>query len=359
MRKVELPSISQEALYSCQIEFEDKIMETKTILVTGGAGFMGSWLVDELIKRGHNVISVDNLLGGFMRNVNKNCLFIKADLREKEKAEQVVKDVDIIFHLAAYAAEGQSFFSPISINDINIAPMNNLLVAAVNNDVERFIFTSSMAVYGDQKPPFDESMLRKPVDPYGASKAYCETMLEIFAKTYDFEFVILRPHNVYGPRQNIADPFRNVLGIWINRILRGKPPIIYGDGEQTRAFSYIEDVTPAIANAAFYEKAVNQIINVGSDEVVTINEACRIVLEAMNSNLKPHYMEERPGEVKHAYCTVDKSIKLLDYKTRHGLKEGVAKMVEWAKQVGPQEPSYRLPLEITKKAPKVWVEKSM
>ncbi|MGQ9595799.1 MAG: NAD-dependent epimerase/dehydratase family protein [Thermoproteota archaeon] len=286
-------------------------------------------------------------------------LFVKADLRDRNRVEEVVKGVDIIFHLAAYAAEGQSFFSPISINDINITPMNNLLVAAVNNDVKRFVFTSSMAVYGDQIPPFSEGMPRKPVDPYGAAKTYCETMLEIFARTYDFEYVIIRPHNVYGPRQNIADPFRNVLGIWINRILRGKPPIIYGDGNQTRAFSYVEDVMPAIANAGFFKRATNHIINVGSEEIVTINEACRTVLETMGSNLEPRYEGERPGEVKHAYCTVEKSIELLDYRTRYRLREGVAKMVEWAKQMGPQEPSYRLPLEITKRAPRVWVKRSM
>jgi UDP-glucose 4-epimerase len=336
-----------------------KNMETKTILVTGGAGFMGSWLVDELIKRGHNVIGVDNLLGGYINNVNKDCVFIKGDIRDRGTVERVVKGVNIIFHLAAYAAEGQSFFSPISINDINITSMNNLLVAAVNNNVERFVFTSSMAVYGSQKPPFSEDMPRMPVDPYGAGKAYCEIMLEIFAKTYDFEYVIIRPHNVYGPRQNIADPYRNVLGIWINRILRGKPPIIYGDGKQTRAFSYIEDVIPAIANAGFFKNAANQIINVGSNEVVTINQACKIVLDVMSSSLTPIFEKERPGEVKHAYCTIEKSINLLNYETKHSLKDGVKKMVEWAKQIGPQEPTYRLPLEITKKAPRVWVERLM
>ena len=332
-------------------------METKTILVSGGAGFMGSWLVDELIKRGHNVISVDNLLGGYMNNVNKDCKFIKVDLRDRNKVQEIVKGVDIIFHLAAYAAEGQSIFSPIAINDINITPMNILLVAAVNNNVERFVFTSSMAVYGKQTPPFSEDMPRKPEDPYGVAKAYCEMMLEIFARTFGFDYVILRPHNVYGPMQNIADPYRNVLGIWINRILRNKPPIIYGDGEQTRAFSYIEDVTPAIANAGFFKRAVGQIINLGNNEVVTVNKTCKTVLEVMGRNLKPVYVEERPNEVKHAFCTVKRSMELLDYKTRHTLREGVAKMVEWAKQIGPQKPSYKLPLEITKKAPRVWVKK--
>lgn len=334
-------------------------METKNILVTGGAGFMGSWLVDELISRGNSVTTVDNLSGGYARNVNKDCSFLNFDLRSKEKVDAAMKGVDIVFHLAAYAAEGQSFFSPISIDDIIITPMNNLLVAAVNNEIERFVFASSMAVYGDQTPPFNEDLARRPVDPYGASKTYCETMLEIFSRTYDFDYVITRPHNVYGPRQNIADAYRNVLGIWTNRILRHKPPLIYGNGEQTRAFSYIEDVTPAMANAGFFEEAAGQIINVGSDEVVSIKNACQTVLEVMCSNLKPIFMEERPGEVKHAYSTVEKSIRLLHYKTNHSLKAGVTKMAEWARQVGPQEPSYKLPLEITKKAPRVWLEKKM
>jgi len=320
---------------------------------------MGSWLVDELIKKGHEVTCADNLLGGSERNINPDCNFVRADLRRTSEASPLVKGADIIYHLAAYAAEGQSIFSPISINEINILPMNNLLVAAVNNNVSRFVFTSSMAVYGSQTPPFSEDHPRKPEDPYGAAKAYCETMLEIFARNYDLNYCILRPHNVYGPRQNTADPYRNVLGIWINRILRGKPPVIYGDGEQTRAFSYIEDVNPAIVNAGFLEKAQGQIINVGSDEVVSVRDTCQLVLKAMDPNMKPLHEPPRPGEVKHAYCTVQKSIDILGYKTRHPLKDGLEKMVKWAKSIGPQEPTYKLPLEITKKAPRVWVEKLM
>lgn len=318
---------------------------------------MGSWLVDELIERGHEVVSVDNLLGGSLRNVNPDCKFVRADVRDRQKVREVVKGAQIIFHLAAYAAEGQSIFSPVSINEINIVPMNNLLVEAVNNNVEEFIFTSSMAVYGAQKPPFKEELPRMPEDPYGAAKAYCETMLEVFGRAFGIHYTILRPHNVFGPRQNIADPFRNVLGIWINRVLRGKPPIIYGDGLQSRAFSYVEDVIPAIANSAFTEKANRQIINVGSDEVHSIVEACRIVLETMGSTLSPLHEPPRPSEVKDAYCTVLKSTELLKYKTRHSLKKGLAKMVSWAKELGPQEPTYVLPLEITKNAPRVWVDK--
>jgi UDP-glucose 4-epimerase len=184
-------------------------------------------------------------------------------------------------------------------------------------------------------------------------------MLEIFARTYGLRYTILRPHNVYGPRQNTADPYRNVLGIWINRILRNKPPLIYGNGDQTRAFSFIEDVTPAIANAPFREKANRQIINIGSDEVTPINDACHALLKTMGSEMKPIHEAARPGEVKHAYCTVRKSMDLLDYRTSHTLKQGLSKMVEWARGLGPQDPTYTLPLEITKKAPRVWVDKLM
>lgn len=279
------------------------------------------------------------------------------DVRDRKKVEKVFEGVDVIFHLAAYAAEGQSFFSPIQINDINITSMNTLLVAAVNYDVEKFIFTSSMAVYGDQEPPFREELPRKPVDPYGCGKTYCERMLEIFSNNFGLKYTIIRPQNVYGPRQNIFDPYRNVLMIWINRIMRGRPPFIYGNGEQMRAFSYIEDITPALANTAFLEKTDGEIINLGSDEVVTINKACQIVLESMGSKLKPVHVEERLGEVKRSYCSIEKAKKLLGYETRHTLREGVNKMVKWAEKMGPKEPVYTLPLEIKKRAPNVWKKK--
>src|SRR5437667_1986569 len=181
---------------------------------------MGSWLVDELVRRGHSVISVDNLLGGYEANVNPDCKFLKVDLRRSSEVHSLAKGVEIIFHLAAYAAEGQSIFSPAAINEINIAPMNNLLVEAVNNGVERFVFTSSMAAYGSQSPPFGEDLPLRPEDPCGAGKAYCESMLAIFGRTSGFDYVLLRPHNVYGPRQNIADPLRNALAIWSNRRLQ-------------------------------------------------------------------------------------------------------------------------------------------
>lgn len=333
------------------------MMFMSKILVTGGAGFMGSWLVDELLKRGHEVTSIDDLSGGFMRNVSKGCRFAKMDLRDAEKVDRIVNGQDVICHLAAYAAEGQSVFSPREINDINITPMNNLLVSAVNHGVKKFVFTSSMAVYGNQAAPFNEGMVPLPEDPYGVGKLYCERMLQIFSGIYGFSHVIIRPHNVYGPRQNISDPYRNVLGIWINSIMNGKPPYIYGDGEQTRAFSYIEDITPPLANAVEWSKADGHIINLGGHEPITINNACKTLLGIMGSGSKPVHMEERPCEVKHAHCTIEKSERLLGYKTGHALADGLGKMISWAKEVGAQKPSYRIPLEITKLAPRVWAER--
>ena len=327
------------------------------IIVTGGAGFMGSWLVDELIRRNHEVVSVDDLSGGYIRNVNKSCNFIKGNLCNTNLVNKITKNIDIIYHLAAYAAEGQSVFSPIAINEINIRPLNNLLVAAVNNNVKKVVFTSSMAVYGKQKPPFDEKLPRKPEDPYGAAKTYCEEMLEIFYMAHNLKYTIIRPHNVYGPRQNIFDPYRNVLGIWMNMIMKGKPPFIYGDGKQTRAFSYVEDSIKCIANAGFEKRADGEIINVGGAKVLSINEACNVVLKVMNSTLKPIKTDARPQEVKYAYTTTKKSEKLLKYKQRYTFEEGISKMARWAIEMGPQKPTYRVPLEIHKNAPIVWSKK--
>lgn len=323
------------------------------VLVTGGAGFMGSWLVDALILLGHDVTSVDNLSGGYRRNVNPVCRFVKRDLRDD--VDRLVKGQDVIFHLAAYAAEGQSVFSPKEINDINIRPMNNLLVAAVNHGIKKFVFTSSMAVYGAQRAPFHEGMTRKPEDPYGCSKSYCEQMLEIFSRTYGFKSCIIRPHNVYGPRQNIADPYRNVLGIWMNMVMRGKAPYVYGDGAQVRAFSYIEDIVGPMA-AALQPNATG-IVNLGGAVHTTINEACRTLLEVMGSDLRPVHLEARPCEVKIAYCTTRKSETDFGFRQRHSLAQGLAKMLRWVNQVGTSKPSYRIPLEIIKNAPRVWRER--
>ena len=327
------------------------------VLVTGSSGFMGAHLCEELLSRGHEVTGVDDLSGGSLRNmetlVNKRKFkFIRGDLRDSKFVDNVVSGHEVIFHLAAYAAEGQSVFSPIAINDINIKPMNNLLVAAVNHNIKRFIFTSSMAVYGHGITPFNENMSRHPADPYGAGKAYCEEMLEIFNRLHGLEYMILRPHNVFGELQNTSDPYRNVIGIWMNMMLRHARPIIYGDGSQRRAFSYIRNVTPCIANAL--DCPPNDIINIGGEEDKSINEVCKLVKVAMESDLEPLYMPARPGEVHTAYCTNTKAREILKYRDNYSFEAGIMKMADWVKGIGMQKPSYRLPLEILKGAPRTW-----
>jgi UDP-glucose 4-epimerase len=326
------------------------------VLVTGIAGLLGSHLADELISQGHEVTGVDDLSGGFRENVPKEARFILGDLRKREVCKKAVKGQDIIAHLACYAAEGQSVYSPIEINNITLTPINNLLVEAVNQNISEFLFTSSMSVFGDQVPPFNEKMRTQPVDPYGIAKTYCENMLDTFWRIHDLSYTIIRPHNCYGPRQNLSDPYRNCIGIWMNRILKDKHPLIYGDGEQTRAFSYVTDTTKSIAKCI--NNADQQIINIGGKKPYSINEACQMVLDVTGSKLKAKHIPARQ-EVKYAYCTTAKSERLLGYKDSVTFEEGLRRMWEWAKAKGSQPASYRIPLEITKGAPEVWRKKTM
>lgn len=349
------------------------VMETK-VLVTGAAGFMPSHLVDQLITEGHDVIAVDNLEGGKREYVNPEATFYEIDMRYRAPIERLIKQQkpQVIFHLAAHAAEGQSVFNPIYTVDQNIIGFLNLIVPAINEGFETFVFTSSMAVYGDQeleglmpypkieRKGFHENMGVYPVDPYGITKSMIERFLEIYSKEFGFNYIIIRPHNVYGPRQSLTDPYRNVFGIWMNRIMHGKAPMIYSDGTQTRAFTYINDCTPYIAKSAWTKEAYGEIFNVGSEEVTTINEACKTVMAAMDFNGEPTHTPERPLEVKHAWCSSEKAKKILGYKTTTPLIEGVTKMAEWAKTVGPQPFNYwDEKFEITKRVPKVWSDREI
>lgn len=339
------------------------------VFVTGSAGFMGSHLVNGLIEKGFkNVYGVDDLSGGYLDNVNPKSFFTKLDLRDKKKTSALVTKIkpELIFHLAADATEGRSQFTPISCTERNYLAYLNLLVPAIQYGIKKVILTSSMSVYGSQKPPFTEDMDRKPDDIYGISKAAMERATEILSSVHGFKYVIIRPHNVYGPGQNLLDPYRNVVAIFINCLLNNKNFYIYGDGEQKRAFSYIDDFTPFIIKAAFLEEAKGEIFNIGPVQEVTINELVHIVLNVffpdgrVPEHLKPKHLPPRPMEVKEAWCTVNKAEKILGYKTKVSLEEGVRKMIEWAKRKGPQKFHYLDTLEIVNKnTPLTWVEKLM
>lgn len=342
-------------------------MNNTRILVTGAAGFMGSHLVDSLIAEGfEKVYGVDDFSGGYIDNINPKSSFSQLDLREKAKTASLVDDIkpEIIFHLAADATEGRSQFTPISCTERNYLAYLNLLIPAIKNGIKKVVLTSSMSVYGGQKPPFVEDMLRLPDDIYGISKAAMERATEILSNVHGFKYVIIRPHNVYGPGQNLSDPYRNVVAIFINCILNNKNFFIYGDGEQKRAFSYIDDFTPYIIKSAFLDEAEGKIFNIGPVEEHTINELAEIVLKNffpdgnVPDNLRPKYVPARPMEVKEAWCSMDNAMKILGYKTTITLDIGVKKMIEWAKKKGAQNFKYLDSLEIVNKnTPVTWAEK--
>lgn len=315
------------------------------ILITGAAGFMGSHLVDALVLLGkHEIYGVDDLSGGYNRNVNPKSKFTKLDLRNREKVKEYMHTVkpEILFYLAADATEGRSQFTPISATERNLLAYLYTLIPAIGNGLKRVVLTSSMSVYGAQEPPFSEDMSRIPEDVYGIAKASMEGITEVLAKVHKFEYVMIRPHNVYGPKQNLSDPYRNVIGIFINCLLNNKNFYIYGDGEQKRAFTYIDDFTPYMLKAGFSKEANGKIINIGPSQESSINEMAKVVMKnffpdgKMPAHLRPKYLPDRPQEVKEAYCTNYVAREVLGYKTTVGLEEGVRRMVVWAKELGPQ-----------------------
>lgn len=336
------------------------------IIVTGAAGFIGSHLVDALVEKKHKVFAVDDLSGGFIKNINENAIFKKLDLRDLNKTQAFIKSVkpEILFHLAADATEGRSQFTPISSCERNINAYINILVTCIKYKIKKVILTSSMSVYGSQIPPFSEEMPRKPDDVYGVAKTAMENITEILSKVHSFNYLIIRPHNVYGPRQNLSDPYRNVIGIFINCILNNKNFYIYGDGNQKRSFTYIDDLVPYMVHAAFNDNCNNEIFNLGPTEDISINDLADKILSVFYPKKVPTHLilkhiASRPLEVKNAYCTNEKANKTFGYKAIVNLDEGIKRMVEWAKTIGPQKFIYlKNELELENKSiPIVWRKK--
>jgi len=335
------------------------------ILVTGSAGFIGCHIYDRLFAMGHEVYGVDDLSGGYMRNVSQPKFFTKLDLRDRAKTAAYINRLkpDIIYHLAADATEGRSQFTPFSALDRNTVAYMNLLIPAIKNGLKKMVLTSSMSVYGKQQVPFHEGLYPKPEDIYGISKASMEKITEVMADVHGFKYVIIRPHNVYGPKQNLSDPYRNVVGIFINSLLHGKSFHIYGDGKQKRAFSYIDDVAPTMVKAVFSKQCEGKVINIGSDEPVTLNELSQTVLESffgksIPKQFLPKNVSDRPREVKYAYCSHKVAKDLLGFKSKTGLKRGVEEMIKWARTIEEQPFIYLDNLElVTSQAPKTWTAK--
>mgnify|MGYP003976160255 CR=1 FL=1 len=305
----------------------------KTILITGVAGLIGSRLADWIIESVPNtkVIGIDDLSGGFIENVNKKVTFVKCNILDKDLS--VVFDnfkPDYVFHFAAYAAEGLSPFIRKYNYENNLVATASIINECIKHNVKRLIFTSTLAVYGHGYGGiFDEDQVPCPIDPYGVAKYACEMDIKIAGEQHDLDWCIIRPHNVYGLKQNIWDKYRNVLGIWMYQHLNNKPMTIFGDGNQTRAFSYIDDNLEPLWQSAISPKASKQIINLGGVEEISINEASKTLIEVIGDGEIIH--KEARHEVKNSIPTYEKSVDILNYKYQTKLKEGLSKMWEWAK----------------------------
>lgn len=331
----------------------------KRILITGVAGFLGSHLADVFFKQGNSVIGIDNLIGGYLDNVPEGVDFYNYDLNDFDTIEKYFKDVDIVIHTACTAYEGLSVFSPafITKNTANIT--TTVLTASIKYGVKKFVNMSSMARYGTQDTlPFTEDMTPKPQDPYGISKVYSEQLIKNLCSTHSMEYTILVPHNIIGPRQKYDDPYRNVASIMINRMLQGKQPIIYGDGNQVRCFSFIQDVVDPIMAACDLNTANGMTINIGPDEeFITINVLAAKIANILDFDLDPIYFPARPQEVLHAVCSSDLARKVLNYKTTTSLDDGLKQLCDWIKEKGSKPFQYHLPVELVNdKTPKTWTD---
>lgn len=327
------------------------------ILVTGGAGFIGSHVVNDLIAMRENVIVLDDLSGGFAENVNPQASFVKGSISDVPLVENLfaTNAIEYVFHLAAYAAEGLSHFIKRFNYENNLIGSVNLINAAVNHNVKRFVFTSSIAVYGEGQLPMREDMVPLPEDSYGIAKFAVEQELKASKKMFGLDYVIFRPHNVYGEFQNIGDKYRNVVGIFMNQIMQGKPLTIFGDGTQTRAFSYIRDFSPIIARSIYERAACGEVFNVGADDAFTVNELAKVVLAEFKSDLLIQYLEAR-REVVHAYSDHSKVRRVFGESSRHTLEEGIRRMADWARKVGARSSQRFSNIEIEKDLPASWRE---
>lgn len=307
--------------------------------VGGGAGFIGSHLVDNLVRNGHSVFVIDDLSGGNEDNLNQKAKFYKGDCRYWNLMDEIFESEkpEVFFCLQANAAENKSVFSPIDITSRNYSAFINTLTPFIKYGGKRFVFTSSIAVYGAQQTPFKEDAKPEPEDLYGVTKLAAEQTLEVMSKVHGFEYIITRPHNVYGPRQNMTDPYRNVVTIWMNALLQGKSYFIYGDGSMKRCFSYIDDVIEALYKCIDIPTK-NWTFNIGADTSYTLNELAQVLQRVTGIKQKPIYLPKRAQEVQEAIADHTKAKLFLKYKDSVSLQTGMKNTWEWAKKQGPQEP---------------------
>lgn len=304
----------------------------RSILITGVGGLIGSRLADWILSNrpDFSVIGIDDLSGGYIENIDPRVQFYKMDIKDDLTQIFSKHRPQYVFHFAAYAAEGLSPFIRTFNYQNNLVATANIINNCIKYDVVRLVFTSTMAVYGDGNPPFDESHIPNPIDPYGIAKYACEMDIKVAGDQHGLDWCIIRPHNVYGINQNIWDRYRNVLGIWMNQYMNGEPMTIFGDGEQQRSFSFIDDCLDPLWRSAVQENCSREIINLGGTKYHTINEANRILRKIISGG-EVVYREPR-HEVKNAHPTWQKSFDLLGYQDKTNLEEGLKLMWDWAKK---------------------------
>lgn len=329
-----------------------------TALVTGGAGFIGAHLADYLIDHmGMSVTVLDDLSGGFAENVHPKATFVEGSITD----DRLVNDLfartrfDYVYHLAAYAAEGLSHFIKNFNYTNNLLGSVNLINASVNSNVKCFVFTSSIAVYGANQVPLREDTRPEPEDPYGIAKYAVEMELAVTKAMFGLDYVIFRPHNVYGERQNIGDRYRNVIGIFMNNLLAGRALPIFGDGEQRRAFTYIGDIIPGMAQSVLIPGARNKVFNIGSDTHHSVRELAEQVIATMGIRGEIKHVEPR-NEVKVAYSDHSEYQRIIGLSNHTVLADGLRRMATWVREAGVRKSKSFGKIEIERNLPPIWKE---
>ena len=324
-------------------------------LVTGGAGFIGAHVAEHLVRAGHEVIVLDDLSGGFKENVPSGSKFVQGSILDVPLINDLFERhrFDYVYHLAAYAAEGLSHFIKRFNYNNNLIGSVNLINAAINYEVKRFVFTSSIAVYGAGQTPMSEDFVPQPEDPYGIAKLAVEQELKVSHHMFGLDYIIFRPHNVYGELQNIADRYRNVVGIFMNQLLKGEAMTVFGDGEQQRAFTHINDVAPIIAKSVDFPAARNQIFNVGADVPFTVNRLAQVIAGALGVEPKVKHLPPR-NEVTLAFSDHSKAQRVFGDAPKTTLEDGIGRMAKWVKSHGTREPSIFKNIEVLKHLPPSW-----
>ena len=332
---------------------------TKRYFITGIAGFLGSHIADALLAAGHEVAGNDNMLGGYADNVPSGAEFHEIDCTDLDAMTEALQGSEVVYHCAASAQEGLSVFSPVLITRDNVQASVSVFTAAIRCRVRRIVYCSSAARYGDNAVPYTEEMEPRPQDPYGIAKVAAEQLLRNLCDVHGVEWCIAVPHNIVGPRQKYDDPFRNVASIMVNRMLQGQQPVIYGDGEQRRTFSPVDDCVATLLALGESERGVGQVVNIGPDgEFITINELAQRIASQLEFELEPIYVDPRPQEVKLSTCSSDKARRLFGYEPTSDLDASLSEIIAYVRERGPRPFEYFLPVEIQSElTPRTWLER--